>query len=263
LRYVPLVIDDFLATDCGCISFHAFQAPGAFNGPPIGEYVFNPPVLPNGTPYIVIPMGDSSTDYGVVPASLSGDPTLPPTFDTIFSNSVSHEVLETLHNYTTNLWTLNANGNIDSINEFINEVCDPVESTPGYVMCGYNVSNFVLPSYWTYLSTGPYDFLNTVSAPFTPFAGEQSFIQVGPCGAENFVIVSLPIPFGDPTMPFIVDLGPVFSTPCCPTAASQAVDLLKGAKALTQKSCCGKSSFGPRVHKRAGLMAKQLERKAA
>lgn len=247
-HYVPLIIDDLLPFDCGCISFHALN--DEVNGAPIVDTVFNPPQLPNGYPYIVIPMGNASTDYGVVPSSLSGDPTLPPTFEGNFSLSVSHEVLETLHDYTGLKFTANVVVNpqteeLDVIDLFVEEVCDPVEFTPGYLLCGLNVSNFVLPSYWVNgLSTGPFDFLNTVPAPFTPFQGEQSFAEVGLCGTEQFVEVSLPIPFGDPNDVFIVDLGPVFTCPCDTNNINEGP-----LQVSPNKGCCGNVFQGIHVYK--------------
>ncbi len=214
-RFVPLIIDDLLPTDCDCISFHALNT-NDLNGFPIGDAVNNPPPIPVGTPYIVIPMGDASTDYGVVPTSLAGYPYLPQSFDGLFCQTTSHEVLETLHNYSTNLYTLSYAGTTDitNINAFSNEVCDPFQYSPGYRLCDLNVANFALPSFWVNdLATGPYDFLSTTSAPFTPFAGEIDSIQFGPCGAESYTIISLPTSLGNPSMLELVDNGPIFS-PC-------------------------------------------------
>lgn len=213
-RYVPLIIDDLLPIDRQTLGFHAYQDEPA-NGFPVQNAVFNPPDLPVGTPYMVIPLGNANTNYGIIPASMKGDPTIPPTFRTIFSWTVSHEVLETLHDYTALNQQFNFIGNIDFVDAYIREVCDPVQFTPGYVICGLNVSNFVLPSYWTNdLPEGPYDFLNTVQAPLVPFAGLQGLIRFGPCGGEFLGIVSLPPPFGNPSLPFFEDNGPVFSTSC-------------------------------------------------
>ncbi|MBS0654381.1 MAG: hypothetical protein JSR46_01260 [Verrucomicrobia bacterium] len=239
--HVPLIIDDFLPDSAGCdfISFHSLQATDG-NGFPINEAVFNPPPIPNGTPYIVVPIGDSSTCYGVTPAFNGGAPFLPQTFDGLFSQAVSHEVLETLHNYTTNLATLDYSGDFfgpDTIVGFIDEVCDPVSFSRGYEIHGLNVANFVLPSYWVNdLSVGPYDFLNTVQAPFIPYGGTQDLLLTFPCGAAFLTIVSPPPCIDDPT-DFDVFGNPIFS--CDPTPAALASGItsprfLKGKSPIMQ-----------------------------
>ena len=243
-QHAALIITDTLLQDCSCISFHAMEDSN-LNGVLIETQITNPPDLPIGTPFIIIPMGDATTDFGIVPASLLGDPTLPPTFEGIFSFTVSHEVLDTLHNYTTNLATLNFEGNLDFVDAFFNEVCDPVENAPGYRIDGISVSNFVLPSYWINdLATGPFDFQLTVPAPLTPFAGTQTFIQFGPCGGELLELVSVPQPFGDPFTIFVNDLGPAFAPCPCPTGTSGAL-----GEPIAMPDWCGPHPK-LRVHKR-------------
>lgn len=235
-RYVPLIIDDLVPADCGCISFHALNT-NDLNGFPIGDAVNNPPPIPVGTPYIVIPMGDATTDYGVVPTSLAGYPYLPQSFDGLFSQTTSHEVLETLHNYSTNLYTFDFVGttSVDNINAFSNEVCDPFQFSPGYRLCDLNVANFALPSFWVNdEATGPFDFLNTTSAPFTPYAGILDLIQFGSCGGESFTVVSLPSSEGDPSMLELVDNGPIFA-PC--SSSGSALLAAPNPKTCTGKSC--------------------------
>ncbi len=225
-KFVPLMIVNTLLIDLsGAISFHDFQQPApSFNGDPIEIWITNPPDLPNGTPYIIIPIGTKKTDYGVLPAYLSGNPTLPPTFATLFSWAVSHEVLETLVDYDVNQYTLTQIAS-NTVRIFINEVCDPVEFTPGYVLDGLNVSDFVLPSFWLYnLETGPYSFLNTVPAPLTPFAGELSVAEFGCCEAENLLLYSNPPQYGNPNIVYTIDLGPIFSCLSCANTNQSSTD---------------------------------------
>ncbi len=203
-KFVPLIITDLLLTDIAAIGFHDVQDFTGTNGDPISIWITNPPSLPEGTPYIIIPMGTPSTDYGVVPASLLGSPDLPPTFETIFSNVFSHEILETLANYAVNKVFRVQNGLApNSIDFYRAEVCDPVEFNPGYIIRGFNVANFVLPSWFVFgLAEGPYDFLNTTPASFTPFSGEISITRASATPGAHLVFfdkVSLP---SNPTVVF-------------------------------------------------------------
>src|SRR5262249_44442186 len=79
------------------------------------------------------------------------------------------------------------------IDYYVAEVCDPVEHSPGYLIDGFNMSNFVLPSYWVpELAEGPFDFLDTVPAPLTPYAGELMYTATNYQGSQNYVLVSSP-----------------------------------------------------------------------
>lgn len=173
-KFALFVITDLLVTNpgAGILGFHdKQQSVSNFNGAPISTAISDPPDLPNGTPYIIVPMGSPKTKYGIVPASLSGDPTLPPTFATIFSNTCSHEMLETLANYAVNKVFLFVKA--DHFKFYEGEVCDPVEFTPGYVINDLFVADFVLPSWYvTTLTKGPFSFLETTTAPLTPQNGE-------------------------------------------------------------------------------------------
>lgn len=224
-KHAALVIPNFLLVDIpGVIALHDFQDSTGAQGDPISLLISDPPALPNGTPYALVPMGNAKTDYGVVPAHLSHDPTLPPTFAGLLCNSVSHEVLEMLYDYVTDDTKSFFNivrHKTKSVDFFSGEVCDPVEFNPGYLFCGLSVSNFVLPSYWVPgLKKGPFDFLNTVPAPLTPFTGEQDYYKAGCTGLELFSRVSLPRPFGNPNRVHVVDLGSVLS---CPSPAASSI----------------------------------------
>lgn len=248
-RNVPLIIDDFLPESAGCgfISFHALES-DSDNGFPISEAVFNPPAIPQGTPYIVVPIGDNSTCYGITPVFDEDIPFFPETFDGFFCQVVSHEVLETLHNYTTNLATLDFSENFfgpSTIAAFFNEVCDPVSYNKGYKIDGLNVANFVLPSYWVNdLEQGPFDFLDTVQEPFTPYGGEQDLLVIEPCGTFDVFVISPPPCVADPEDLFI-DGEPIFE--CLDGLTAQAdkksvVQYLKGKKKSNLVTMTGNKS---------------------
>ena len=202
-KNVPLIITDYLpeSGNCCCISYHSVQSYDG-NGFPIEEAVFDPPPIPIGSPYIVVPIGDCDTCYGIVPVFKQELCFFPSCFKDFFSLAVSHEVLETLHNYTLNLNTIDVSGDFfgpETMVAFSREVCDPVEYSKGYKLCGMNVANFVLPSYWVNdLEVGPFDFLDTVCEPFIPYAGEQDLILFFPCAAFELFIDSCPPCICDP-----------------------------------------------------------------
>lgn len=191
--YVPLIITDYLVHDLDVLGFHYTEDfSGTFHAP-ISYYLYNPPDLPNGAPYAVIVMGSPETDYGIIPAFLRNSPTLPPTFESIFCFVVSHEILETLHNYGVDKFYYFWNVVDGYIDYYTGEVCDPVEFTPGYIINCLFVSNFVLPSFWVQnLTIGPFDFLDTVPGPFTPFAGQLTYIHTSDAGSQNYTLYSSP-----------------------------------------------------------------------
>jgi len=194
--YVPLIITDTLTNPPQALAFHSMEDSTNRNGIPIHEFVVDSPVLANGTPYIVIPLGTIKGSYGVIPTAGSQNPFSPPTFETVLSFAISHEVLETLHNYGVNKYYSyqKFKGNtMISIDYFVAEVCDPVEHSPGYLIDGFNMSNFVLPSYWVpELAEGPFDFLDTVPAPLTPYAGELMYTATNSYGSQNYILSSSP-----------------------------------------------------------------------
>jgi hypothetical protein len=219
-KYIPLVIPDLLVNPSpGDISFHDLQDSTGLNGTPISYWVTNPPPIPEGTPYIIVPIGNGSSGYGVewVFLSYPNDPSLPPSFARIFSQAVSHESLETIVNGAVDNYVFFTVSYIPpDFYLFFKEVCDPVQFTPGYEVGCLNVADFVLPSYWDDLyATGPYDFLDTVLSPFLPNRGLQFFYELINCGAEAFVVLS---PYVDPTAYDLIDEGPLTScancTPC-------------------------------------------------
>lgn len=77
----------------------------------------------------------------------------------------SHEVLETLADANANTTDVGADGC-----SWYQEVGDPVEDQ-SYVKNGVQLSDFVLPSWFTVGGIAPFDFLNTLSTPFSVTAG--------------------------------------------------------------------------------------------
>lgn len=208
-KFVPLMIVDLLIADTDAIGFHDLQDSSEQNGDPISVWIANPPPLPDGIPYMIIPMGTPQTTYGVVPSALSKDPSLPPTFNTILSNVVSHEVLETLADFSIDkFFSLSAPTHIDF---YSGEICDPVEFNPGYVIDDFNVANFVLPSWFVpNLGKGPFDFLNKTRRPFTPFEGEVNIIRANQTG-DRLVSLDYVSAASDPKHPFFTTPEVIFA----------------------------------------------------
>lgn len=82
---------------------------------------------------------------------------------------LSHELMELLANPMANSFCLNDTGR--GTGSLYNlEVCDPVQQNY-YDINGFTLSNFVTPRFYLATAPGPYDFLGTISAPFTPAPG--------------------------------------------------------------------------------------------
>lgn len=220
-KYVPLIFVDKLLSDVnevGILGFHDIQAPpSGQGGDPIDVWISNPPTLPNGLPYAIIPMGNNELGYGVYWDFLQSFPGDPPTFAGVLASTTSHEVLEVLGDATNNAYITDF-GTANTLTQFeLNqmEVCDPVEFGPSYpspVNSDLYMSNFVLPSYWNpYGQTlGPFDFLHRVRAPLTPFQGEQNVILIT---HKCVVTQATKISYVDGPTNIILQLGtPVFSS---------------------------------------------------
>lgn len=77
------------------------------------------------------------------------------------SVTIDHELKEMLVDPTTARMGATIGGN-----QYICEVCDPVEAdADGFVLDGFHLSNFVLPAYFDPSSTGPWDFMKLLSGP--------------------------------------------------------------------------------------------------
>ena len=96
------------------------------------------------------------------------------------SGALSHELVETAVDPAINAWRRDNAGQL-----WAQEACDPCQEN-GYEINGISVSNFVLPAYWAQGSTGPYDFLRLVDAPFQVIGGGYA-IKLGPDGKESQV----------------------------------------------------------------------------
>lgn len=205
--FVPLVFPDLLINPNATVAFHSIQAEISLDGEPIASLIANPPDLPEGTPYAIIPMGTPDTNYGIIPLFLLHRPNFPPTFETMLSWATSHEILETLHDYAANkYYAINnyQNGELKSISFYIGEVCDPTDLFSGYIIDNFNVSNFVFPNFWVPTSAKrPFDFLNTIPAPLTPFGGTIPFLKIHEgTGIESWILLSPPT---DPTQLIFLD----------------------------------------------------------
>ena len=85
------------------------------------------------------------------------------------STVLSHELLELLANPTVNAFLLDDSGRGTGCIYNL-EVCDPVEHQV-YEINGFPVSDFVTPRFYLNSASGPYNFLDTIPAPFTPAPG--------------------------------------------------------------------------------------------
>jgi hypothetical protein len=119
----------------------------------IDGYVMCEPVLSNGGAVMVY------------------DPTNPNQYTV--SATLSHEVLETFVDRYTNCWYQTSSGLL-----VISEICDPVESISYPITVDgveIAVSDFVFPSYFnmqaTLANNAPFNYLKTLTAPFTMLAG--------------------------------------------------------------------------------------------
>lgn len=199
---IPVFIVNTLVTpEAGAIAFHYVQN----SGDPVTDYIKGAPNLPNGLPYVVIPMGTKTSGYGVYWASLQMNESL----TQVLSEAISHEVLETLGNQVVSDYVIGGGSNYILFCE--HEVCDPVEFQNGYTINGVAVSNFVLPNYWNPMaatSFGQYDYLNTIKSPLTPYSGEQGFLYFASNGSsQSGSLVSNP---SNPKNVTTVYNGPIF-----------------------------------------------------
>jgi hypothetical protein len=104
------------------------------------------------------------------------------------SGTLSHEVLEMIGNRFANCYYDNGSVSIAA------ELCDPVEQIGYPIMVnGLNVavSDFVFPSYFnpnaTLAINAPFNYLNTLKAPFTMLPGGYLIQRTGGPGSEQQV----------------------------------------------------------------------------
>jgi hypothetical protein len=87
------------------------------------------------------------------------------------SVTISHEVLEMWGDPYANFWADASDGN-----EYALELCDAVEGD-AYEIDGISVSNFVGPRWFDPGGAGPFDWMRTLSAPFTMSAGGYMILR--------------------------------------------------------------------------------------
>lgn len=117
---------------------------------------------------------------------LNFDPTNPGAYTV--SGTLSHEIIEMFGDRYTNCYFDNENVS------WCAELCDPVEQIGyGIMVDGKNVavSDFVFPSFFnpnaTLALNAPFNYLNTVKAPFTILPGGYSIQRTGGPGTEQQV----------------------------------------------------------------------------
>lgn len=108
--------------------------------------------------------------------------------ENVFSiaSAFSHEVLEQLCNPHVNLW----NENFTDNSRWSHEVCDPVQGDNMWISsCGYRVamSDYVLPSFFNYLSIGPYDWKGILKAPFSVSDGGYGVVMKNGSNSSSIV----------------------------------------------------------------------------
>jgi hypothetical protein len=103
------------------------------------------------------------------------------------SATLSHEILETIGNCYTNCWYDTGTTLICA------EVADPVEQIGYGIMIGninVSVSDFILSSFFnpnaTLATNGPFNYLNTLTAPFTMLAGGYWIQRIGDVESQVF-----------------------------------------------------------------------------
>lgn len=95
-----------------------------------------------------------------------------------WSSCLSHETLELL----VDPWATLAYE--DGGKFWALEVCDPCETTP-YKIDGVEVSNFVLPSWFRWGATGPYDHLGVLASPLSLEQGGYAMYRDGSGGWQQ------------------------------------------------------------------------------
>ena len=197
---------------------------------PQPQFMIGPqiPLVPYGTPVIIIPFGDESVPYGLQ-AVLSplGQMFFPGfTVSQILSIALSHETLETLGNIFDGFTFAGAweilTPTTTNVTAYIREVCDPVfMGFNTYERCGVLVSDFVTPE-WFNVAAQPgtrFDFRCVAKSPLTPYYGladQYVFYDTGSLCLN--LVESFP---PDPNVINTVLAQQVFGTVACPTTGTQ------------------------------------------
>lgn len=147
----------------GALGFHQEETNGKVDG-----FIMCQPILSNG--------GDI----------LAFDPSNPGKYTV--SATLSHEVIETVGDRYTNCFFDNGT------TSWCGELCDPVEQIGYPLMVGttnVSVSDFVFPAFFNPYAklpdNAPFNYLNTLKAPFTMLAGGYSIQRTGGPGTESQV----------------------------------------------------------------------------
>lgn len=147
----------------GALGFHQQENNGKIDG-----FILCQPILSNGGAVLAFDPNNSS-QYTV-------------------SGTLSHEVLETFQNRFTNKCF------DDGTTTWAGEVCDPVEQVSyGIAVNGVSVSvsDFVFPNFFNPDATqpvnGPFNYLKSLTAPFTMLSGGYSIQRTGGPGTETQV----------------------------------------------------------------------------
>lgn len=151
----------------GALGYHQEELSGK-----IDAYIMCEPILSNGG------------------SILKFDPTNPGAYS--ISGTLSHEVIEMVGDRFTNSFCDNGT------TSWCQELCDPVEQIGyGIMVNGTNVSvsDFVFPSFFNTYATlknnAPFNYLNTLVAPFTLLPGGYAIQRTGGPGTETQVFGEL------------------------------------------------------------------------
>lgn len=216
--YIPIVIADYL-TPFGAlygltVAWTTQDSSGLF-GSNIYALIKGPlpTSLPQGAPWLAIIVGNSTTLYGLTamlntpsfwPLSL---PT-PITFQKGFLYLLDYAVLSVMGSPSNNKYQLFEHNGSYTQDFYAMEAVQPVAGEV-YSNDGSNyVINFVLPSFWQQGSSSePFDYLDTVPDPFTPWKGHVFFERFNATGQTNsrYYLIS---PQDNPSNPVLLFLGP-------------------------------------------------------
>ena len=176
--------------------------------------------LPNGSPWISLLMGDNTTGYGLIYV-LNEPPfwpdTMPVNFQSGFSYLLDYGIISILGNPTTNRYQLYHYPGSVTQDFYSMEIVQPVEFQVYTSDNHHYFVDFVLPSFWQQsASKGPFDYLNTVPSPFTPWKGHIFFERFNATGQTNQGYYNIS-PQNNPSNHILISIGKVLhSSPVLP-----------------------------------------------
>lgn len=226
------------SSEFGGIANHyiVLEEPDAFDGHQPQFWIPEVPLVPFGTPVVILPYGDGT--YGI---SVGIDNPIIGLSDAanILSVALSHETLETLADPFAGFNFLGAYQILTpgpkKTLAYFREVCDPVEFNSAITTNFYKrkdrlVANFVTPDYFNVEASSDtcLDFLGNVQKPLTPFGGAQNGYEIKKNGEFNQLIY---LSFPDKPKKVIIISNPIYSP--------------KGSHAFEESSLKGfKKGFG-------------------